>query len=123
MSNASNNKGRKRSFACTLLAAIHQGQIKTICRWSVISKNWRVHQVQHHWNASKAYGGLELAPKEKVLGGMLCQWECKLEEERDRVILNLPQVSDRTWNAEDFYSGEEFESAKEKIIALSEKLI
>ena len=70
-----------------------------------------------------AYGGLELTPPEKVLGGMLCQWECKLEEERDRVILNLPQTCDRTWNAEDFYTAEEFDLAKDKIIALSEKLI
>ncbi|MBR6719278.1 MAG: family 20 glycosylhydrolase [Clostridia bacterium] len=111
------------SWSPMYIVPLRKEPIKTICKWSVISKNWRVHQVQHHWSASKAYGGLELKPKEKVLGGMLCQWECKMEEERDRVILNLPQVSDRTWNAEDFYSGEEFEAAKEKIITLSERLI
>ena len=111
------------SWSPMYIVPLRKEPIKTICKWSVIGKNWRVHQVQHHWNASKAYGGLELTPREKVLGGMLCQWECKIEEERDRVILNLPMTSDRCWNAEDFYTGEEFEKAKGKIIALYEKLI
>ena len=111
------------SWSPMYIVPLRKEPIKTICKWSVHSKNWRVHQVQHHWGASMAYGGLELTPPEKVLGGMLCQWECKLEEERDRVILNLPQTCDRTWNAEDFYTAEEFDLAKDKIIALSEKLI
>ena len=91
--------------------------------WSVLSKNWDVHQVQHHWIKSKAYGGgLPLTPPEKVLGGMLCQWECNPAQERDRLILNLPMMADRTWNASGYYEEEEFYQNSGKILALSEKL-
>ena len=62
-------------------------------------------------------------PSENVLGGMLCQWECCLEEERERVILNMPMLSDRTFNTSDYYSDAEFDAVKQKIIEMSEKLI
>jgi hypothetical protein len=62
-------------------------------------------------------------PTDRVLGGMLCQWECCLEEERPRVLLNLPMTADRTWNVEGFYTDEEFHAAKAKVMEMSEKLI
>ena len=47
---------------------------------------------------------------------MLCQWECSPEEERERIILNMPMLADRTFNASDFYSDSEFDEVKDKII-------
>ncbi len=111
------------SWAPMYIVPLTREPFASRCNWTVTGRDFKVHEVQHHANASKAYGGLPLDPPEKVLGGMLCQWECKLEEERDRVILNLPMTADRCWNAYDYYTDEEFYKNNLKIMELSEKLI
>ncbi len=90
--------------------------------WTVVGDNWNVYEVQHWASGSKAYGGLDLTPRENVLGGMLCQWECTPEEERERVIDLLSQTADRTWNDDDFYNEEEFYANSGKIKELSGKI-
>ncbi len=93
-------------------------------QWSVTDGDWNVYKWQHFMAMSAAYpDGIVVEPTEDVLGGMLCQWECCLEEERPRVLLNLPMIADRTFNVEGFYTDEEFHAAKAKIMEMSEKLI
>ena len=91
-------------------------------KWSVTEKDWNLYNWQNWAKFSKAYEPFTIEPNENVLGGMLCQWECTVDEERDRVIENLPMAADRTWNEFDYYSADEFEKAKEKIIFIGKKL-
>lgn len=93
-------------------------------QWSVTDGDWNVYKWQHFMAMSAAYPDpIVVEPTDRVLGGMLCQWECCLEEERPRVLLNLPMTADRTWNVEGFYTDEEFHAAKAKVMEMSEKLI
>ena len=90
--------------------------------WTVVGENWNVYEVNHWASASKAFGGLALSPHENVLGGMLCQWECTPEEERERVLELLPQCADRPWNDSEYYTEEEYYKNSEIIMKLSNKL-
>ena len=92
--------------------------------WSVTGEDWNVCKwMNFHEKSPASKTPIVVENSEKVLGGMLCQWECCLEEERERVILNMPMLSDRTFNVTDFYSDAEFNAAKQKIVEMSEKLI
>ena len=78
--------------------------------WTVRSiKKWDIFRWQHWWKQSKAYGkGIIVPETVQVLGGQLCAWECTYEQEREKIIRNLPIVADRTWNihsAEQSYRG------------------
>ncbi len=92
--------------------------------WTVTDADWNVHKWLHFHEKSPASKNPIVVPStDNVLGGMLCQWECCLEEERERVILNLPMLADRTFNETDYYTDAEFEQISSKIITMSEKLI
>ena len=92
--------------------------------WTVTGEDWNVYKwMNFHEKSPASKTPIVVEPSENVLGGMLCQWECCLEEERERVILNMPMLSDRTFNTSDYYSDAEFDAVKQKIIEMSEKLI
>ena len=91
--------------------------------WSVIDKDWNLFKWGNWAEFSKAYNGKEIEPNENVLGGMLCAWECHFEEEVDRIIENLPALSDRTWNTSEYFAKDEFETASKKLIEIEKKLV
>ena len=92
--------------------------------WTVTGEDWNVNKwMNFHEKSPASKTPIVVDKTENVLGGMLCQWECSPEEERERLILNLPMLSDRTFNEEDYYSDAEFDAVKEKILKMSERLI
>ncbi|MDP4134028.1 MAG: family 20 glycosylhydrolase [Bacillota bacterium] len=95
----------------------------TQCLWSIPGADWNVYNWQHFAKASKAYNPINVEPQDNVLGGMLCQWECSLTEEKDRVIYNMPALSDRCWNTEDFLNEEDYEKSSKKLLSMAQKLI
>lgn len=92
----------------------------TQAQWYVSEENWNVYNWQHFMKMSRAYDPINVEPTDRVLGGMLCQWECTPEEEWHKVLENLPATADRTWNAEGFYSHEELTGIKQKLLAMEE---
>lgn len=92
-------------------------------QWTVIEKDWNVHNWQHFADFSPAFENpINVAPTDMVLGGMLCQWECTPEQEKGSFLTNLPMAADRLWNEKSYYSAEEFESACKKLRSLQSKL-
>ncbi|MBQ7039063.1 MAG: family 20 glycosylhydrolase [Clostridia bacterium] len=91
--------------------------------WSVADKDWNLFKWGNWAEFSKAYNGMEIEPNENVLGGMLCAWECHFEEEVDRVIENIPALSDRTWNTKDYIPSSDFKDAAKKLIEIEKKLV
>lgn len=91
--------------------------------WSVAGYDWNIYKWDNWAKFSKAYGGIEIEQNENVLGGMLCTWSCKYEEEIERVIKDLPALSDRTWNTTDFIKTEDFDNAVKKVVEIERKLV
>lgn len=91
--------------------------------WSVTDKDWNLFKWGNWAEFSKAYNGIEIEPNPNVLGGMLCAWECHFEEEVERIIANLPALSDRTWNTSDYISAADFTAASQKLMEIEQKLI
>ena len=96
---------------------------KEVFDWKVAEKDWNIYKWGKWIKWANEYEFFTVEPTDKVLGGMLCAWENTFEEERDRVIENMPAMSDRTWNTQGYYSLEEYEKAKEKLISIEEKMI
>ncbi len=96
---------------------------KEVFDWSVAEKDWNIYKWGKWIKWAKEYEFFTVEPTDKVLGGMLCAWENTFEEERDRIIENMPATADRTWNTNNYYSYEELEKAKEKLIDIEEKMI
>ena len=91
--------------------------------WSVSGNGIHVYKWQHWWEKSQAYPlGIEIQPTDSVIGGVLGQFECSYEEEHDRVVLNLPMLVDRTWNALDYYSHEEILLYSKNLTQMEEML-
>lgn len=91
--------------------------------WSVSGNGFHVYKWQHWWEKSRAYPhGIEIQPTDSVIGGVLGQFECSYEEEHDRVVLNLPMLVDRTWNALDYYSHEEILLYSKNLTQMEEML-
>ena len=92
------------------------------CKWNAAEDGWHIAKWDN-WNPkSPAHGGMEVPLSDRVMGGMLCQWECTPQVEREQLLLNLPIVADRTWNTTDYYSAEELRQNCAKLYALQEKL-
>lgn len=91
--------------------------------WSVTGKDWNLFKWGNWAEFSKAYNGKEIEPTDDVLGGMLCAWECHYEEEIERVVENIPALSDRTWNTSDYIPSDKFEDAVKTLLEIEKKLI
>lgn len=74
--------------------------ITTYYWWGIKEiKDWNIYSWRHWWKESKAYGkGIDIPETDKVLGGQLCSWECRYEQEYDNIKRNLIVVSNNTWN-------------------------
>lgn len=90
--------------------------------WSLIEEDFNVYRWDSHMPHSAAYNGLQFEPTDRIIGAMLCQWECNYDEECDRIRIDLPVLGDRTWNASDYYTKDEFMSLYPQIKEMEEKL-
>ena len=71
--------------------------------------NWNVYNWQHWYEKSSAYlSPINVEPTEQVIGAMLCLWECTFEQEIYRGMNNLAALSERTWNVDGVWSGNDF---------------
>lgn len=96
----------------------------TNLNWTVVGEDYNIYYWQHFIEFSKSYNGLHTEDKykDRILGGMMCQWECSYEEEREKIIENLPMAADRTWNESDFYSSDEIKSGIACIMELEGRI-
>lgn len=91
-----------------------------VLQWDMFTwRNW--------WEKSKAaISPIRVSPKERVIGGQLCVWECSFEEAAERVIENLAALSERTWAADRSCNSEIFverlAAARGKLRCLSDIL-
>lgn len=91
--------------------------------WSVADYDWNLYKWDNWAKFSKAYGGIEIEPDENVLGGMLCTWNCKYEEEVERLLQDIPALSDRTWNTTDFVQTKDFGCAIKGLVEIEKRLV
>lgn len=91
--------------------------------WSVAGYDWNLYKWDNWAKFSKAYGGMEIVPDKNVVGGMLCTWSCKYEEEIGRVLKDLPTLADRTWNTYEYINSEDFISGVKDLIDIEKNLI
>ena len=82
-------------------------------RWSPADiLNWNVYNWQHWWPKSYATEHpINVAPTDRVLGGMLCAWCTTYEMEISRVLENLPALAERTWADAPARSHDEYRAA------------
>ena len=90
--------------------------------WSLIEEDFNVYRWDSFMPHSAAYNGIQFEPTDRIIGAMLCQWECSYEEECDRIRIDLPVLGDRTWNESDYYTKDEFMSLYPRIKEMEEKL-
>ncbi len=86
--------------------------------------NWNVYNWQHFWSESEAFlNPINVAPTEKVLGGMLCVWEMTFEQEIAFVMENLSALSERLWTVKRVCSSDEFRQKQRHLLTKASRII
>jgi len=85
---------------------------------------WNIYNWQHWWPKSEArLNPIHVQPTNQVMGGQLCSWECRHDQEIQPIKENLAALSERTWNIKRYADDKEFRIKLDYVLSVADKLV